>query len=157
MKTIQKTALIFTKYKPKSGMKEAMNEGEKLLLLVRRSGKQNKDVAELLDIKPTSLSRIFRSETLTSKVKRKAAEVFGVEEGFFSDPDAPLPAPPPTVAEPAPKYQSAPVRTDAELLAENARLQAENEALRAEVLDLLRDLRKAGKIGPETKDYFLSH
>lgn len=48
------------------------------------SGKSVTDVAKLLEIHPNHLSKIFKSEYLTSKIKSKAAKVFGVDESIFS-------------------------------------------------------------------------
>lgn len=64
-----------------------MKQGEKLLLLIRRSGKQVKEVAEAFDVLPTSLSRMFKSETLTIKVKKKAISFFELSEGYFDEID----------------------------------------------------------------------
>jgi transcriptional regulator with XRE-family HTH domain len=79
LQTLQQDHQLNAKLK----MENPTTEGEKLLLLVRRSGMQTKDAAEKLHLKPTSLSRIFKSERLTQKVKRMAATVFEVSEDFF--------------------------------------------------------------------------
>lgn len=65
-------------------MENKPHEGERLLLLVRRSEKLNTEIAQMLEITPNSLSRLFRAEVLSKKVKRKAALVFGVPVEYFS-------------------------------------------------------------------------
>lgn len=64
--------------------KTALKEGETLLILQRKSGKSVSDVAKLLDIHPNHLSKIFKSEFLTAKIRKRAAEVFDVPESVFS-------------------------------------------------------------------------
>ena len=59
------------------------HQGEALLILVRRSGREGKDVAKDLDIAPESLSRMYKKQSLTKKTIRKAVATFGVEEGYF--------------------------------------------------------------------------
>lgn len=58
-------------------------QGEILLLLSNRSKQKKEDIAKALDIHPAHLSKLFKSELLTSKIKRKAAEFFGVDELIF--------------------------------------------------------------------------
>lgn len=60
-----------------------LTEGEILLLLVRRSGMEAKDIAEKLNIHPGHLSKLFKSEKLTSKIKRGASDLFGVPLDIF--------------------------------------------------------------------------
>lgn len=64
--------------------KTTLKEGETLLILQRKSGKSVAEVAKLLDIHPNHLSKIFKSEFLTAKVRKRAAEIFGVNESIFS-------------------------------------------------------------------------
>lgn len=64
--------------------KTILKEGEVLLLLQRKSGKTVAEVAQLLEIHPNHLSKIFKSERLTEKVRKKAAKVFNVLESDFS-------------------------------------------------------------------------
>jgi len=59
------------------------SEGEALLLLVKRSKKTNAEIAKMLDIHPNHLSKLFKSEKLTIKVKQKAALLFGVDVSVF--------------------------------------------------------------------------
>lgn len=65
-------------------VKTTLKEGEVLLLLQRKSGKTVAEVAHLLEIHPNHLSKIFKSEKLTSKIRNKAALIFGVQENDFS-------------------------------------------------------------------------
>lgn len=65
-------------------VKTTLKEGEVLLLLQRKSGKTVAEVAHLLEIHPNHLSKIFKSEKLTSKIRNKAALIFGVQESDFS-------------------------------------------------------------------------
>lgn len=62
---------------------KSLSEGEALLLLVRRSGKSGIEVAKLLNIHPNHLSKLFKSERLTLKIKNQAAEVFNVPLSAF--------------------------------------------------------------------------
>lgn len=64
--------------------KTTLKEGEVLLLMQRKSGKSVSEVAQLLEIHPNHLSKIFKSEKLSSKIRIKAANVFGVHESDFS-------------------------------------------------------------------------
>ncbi len=58
-------------------------QGEILLILSNRSRKKKEDIAKGLDIHPAHLSKLFKSEVLSSKIKKKASEYFKVEESFF--------------------------------------------------------------------------
>lgn len=62
---------------------EHPSEGEVLLLLVKRSKKSNTEIAKMLDIHPNHLSKLFKSEKLTIKIKQKAANAFGVPVSWF--------------------------------------------------------------------------
>ena len=64
--------------------KKALKEGQVLLLLQRNGGKSVKEVAQLLEIHPNHLSKIFKSEKLTAKIRNKAAILFDVQESDFS-------------------------------------------------------------------------
>lgn len=52
-------------------------------MLSNRSQMSKADIAQHLNINPGSLSRLFKSENLTSKVKRAAAKVFDVDISIF--------------------------------------------------------------------------
>lgn len=88
---------------------KSLTEGEALLLLVRRSGKSGVEIAKLLNIHPNHLSKLFKSERLTSKLKNQAAEVFNVPLSAFDTVtgavDIPLPD---VVNEPETKYEAVP-------------------------------------------------
>lgn len=58
-------------------------QGEILLLLTNRSGIPKGKVAELLNVDPSHLSNLFKSELLTTKVKKGAMQIFGVDESIF--------------------------------------------------------------------------
>ena len=64
--------------------KTVLKQGETLLILQRKSGKTVTEVAEMLDIHPNHLSKIFKSERLSAKIRSKAASIFGVQESVFS-------------------------------------------------------------------------
>lgn len=64
--------------------KTKLKEGEVLLLLQRQSGKTVFEVAQMLNIHPNHLSKLFKSERLSAKIRSKAANVFGVQESDFS-------------------------------------------------------------------------
>jgi len=64
--------------------KTVLKQGETLLLLQRKSGKSVAEVAKMLDIHPNHLSKIFKSEVLTAKIRNKASQIFNVSESVFS-------------------------------------------------------------------------
>lgn len=84
--------------------KTALKEGETLLILQRKSDMSVAEVAKLLEIHPNHLSKIFKSEFLTSKIKSKAAKIFGVSEYVFSG-NSVSNFPNSMVSEPETKYQ----------------------------------------------------
>ncbi|MEZ5044060.1 MAG: hypothetical protein R2828_29465 [Saprospiraceae bacterium] len=61
------------------------SQGETLLLLVRRSGKEAKQVAEEMGYNPIYLSRLFKKEKLPASAKEKAIEVFGLPLDYFEN------------------------------------------------------------------------
>lgn len=62
-------------------------QGRIFLLLSNKSKIKKEDIAKGLEIHPSHLSKIFNSELLTSKVRKKAAAFFNVDESvFFNDP-----------------------------------------------------------------------
>ena len=64
--------------------KKTPHEGEILMLLVKRSGRDGKDVAKQMGINQSYLSKIFNLQSLSSKIKAAASAVLGVDEGVFS-------------------------------------------------------------------------
>jgi hypothetical protein len=64
-----------------------LTEGELLLLLVRRSEIDAKNIAEKLNIHPGHLSKMFKSERLTNKMKRAICKLFELPDTFFDDTD----------------------------------------------------------------------
>lgn len=70
------------------------------MLLVHRSGLTVKEAAERLGVHANHLSRVFRSELVTEKLKEKAAEVFGVGTDVWKD------APVDMVMEPQAEYSA---------------------------------------------------
>ncbi len=85
---------------------KSLSEGEALLLMVRRSGKSGAEIAQLLNIHPGHLSKLFKSEKLTFKIKKKASEVFNVDMSEFGDKDSDELLPD-RVGEPVAKYERA--------------------------------------------------
>lgn len=70
------------------------SEGEVLRLILRRSGKRNGEIAKMLEIHPNHLSKLFKSEKLTRKIKERVSAAFGFDISVFSGPDlASLPNP----------------------------------------------------------------
>lgn len=68
------------------------SQGDILLLLVNRSNLSKADVAKSLNVHPAHLSKLFRSEVLTLKIRKGAAALFGVDESVFDSglyPDVP--------------------------------------------------------------------
>lgn len=71
---------------------ERPSQGDILLLLVNRSNLSKSDIANSLNIHPAHLSKLFKSEILTQKVRKGAATLFGVDESIFDSglyPDVP--------------------------------------------------------------------
>lgn len=62
-------------------------QGETLMLLVHRSKKTAAEVCAGLEINPSHLSRLYRSELLTENIRRRAAKFFQVPESVFKDGD----------------------------------------------------------------------
>lgn len=60
-------------------------QGQVLLLLSNRSRLKKEEIAKNLEIHPSHLSKIFNSEVLTSKIRRKAASFFQVDEAVFDE------------------------------------------------------------------------
>lgn len=84
---------------------KSLTEGEALLLLVRRSGKPGVEIAKLLNIHPNHLSKLFKSERLTLKLKKQAAEVFNVPLSTFDAIKSSEVSALDIVNEPEPKYE----------------------------------------------------
>lgn len=59
------------------------HQGEILLLLSNRSQLSKADIAHQLNLNRSSLSRCFKSENLTMKVKKAAAAFFDVDISIF--------------------------------------------------------------------------
>lgn len=60
-------------------------QGETLMLLVHRSKKTASEVCAGLEINPSHLSRLYRSELLTENIRRRAAKFFQVPQSVFKD------------------------------------------------------------------------
>lgn len=60
-----------------------VHQGEILMLLVRRSGKEGAEVANAMGINQSYLSRLYKSKKLTNKVKASACRVLGVDIPIF--------------------------------------------------------------------------
>jgi len=68
---------------------KGLHQGERLNILANRSGISKAEIAKQLNVHPGHLSKLFKSELLTSKVRKSAAALFGVDESYF-DGDASL-------------------------------------------------------------------
>lgn len=64
---------------------KGLHEGEKLLWLANRSRFTKEEIAEKLNISAAHLSRIFKSQILTSKIKTAACGLFNVDLSFFQE------------------------------------------------------------------------
>lgn len=62
-------------------------QGEILLLLSNRSGKPKSEIAKNLNIDPSHLSKLYKSQFLTSKIKDSASLFFGVPVSVFDEMD----------------------------------------------------------------------
>lgn len=87
---------------------KSLTEGEALLLLVRRSGKQGVEIAKMLNIHPNHLSKLFKSERLTSKIKNRAAHIFNVPLSTFDAIDSDSISLPDAINEPESIYEKRP-------------------------------------------------
>lgn len=114
------------------------HEGEILMLLVKRSGKEGKDVAKQMGINQSYLSKIFNLQSLTPKIKRAASQVLGVDEAVFEQgvgyvlPEAATQQ----VSEPRGKYEKGSGLSAAEV----ARLMEEHSKERARLLAIIEKL-----------------
>lgn len=125
------------------------SQGDILLLLINRSGLSKTDVAKSLNVHPAHLSKLFRSEILTQKVKGAAATLFGVDESVFESglyPDVPE-VDAGYVAERVERYdRDAPVRLDGLTAAEVMRYLEEKDRRhfeeRARLLGIIENLTK---------------
>lgn len=57
--------------------------GEILLVLVRRSGLEGREVAAKLGIDPATLSRLYKKDHLSKSIIDSASELFGVDKSIF--------------------------------------------------------------------------
>lgn len=124
--------------------KTPLKEGETLLILQRKSGKSVTEIAKLLEIHPNHLSKIFKSEVLTAKIRSKAAKVFNVPESiFFGNTIAEFPN---IVNEPNPKYEKQ-IKVDELTAVEVMRYLEEKDRRhfeeRARLLGIIENLTKA--------------
>lgn len=104
-----------------------VHQGEVLMLLVKRSSLDGIEVAKSMDINPSYLSRLYKSKSLTNKVKNKAAKILGVDPSIFDT----------GIGYEIPSSQGSVEEPDEEFLAleaEVARLEEENRQLAEELL-----------------------
>lgn len=102
-----------------------LHEGETLRVLIKRAGIKVEDAARTMGLAPNSLSRLFKSEKLTNKVKLKACVLLGVDESIFrATASYGYPEITPTLVEEDESDESMRRRYE-ELMAENRRLAEE--------------------------------
>jgi hypothetical protein len=106
----------------------ALNQGEKLLLLVRRDPRSTEEIAAGIGIDKSYLPKLYKAEKLPRKSLQKAAAFFQVEEKYFTEGGENEGS----VAEPVSTYRTSSLAEGSDL----ARLSEENAALRDEVLRL---------------------
>lgn len=80
-------------------------QGEVLLFLVNRSKYSKATIAKKMNIDPSHLSKLFKSELLTSKMITAACSIFGVDESFFDGAVLQNLTQPLAVSEPEAEYQ----------------------------------------------------
>lgn len=119
--------------------KKEVHQGEVLMLLVKRSKMDGIEVAKMMNINPSYLSKLYNYGRLTIKVRRAAAITLGVDIDIFDTGlGYELPASrQERVGEPDEAYNN--------LIAENTRLREENAKIAEELLrekTLSDDLRK---------------
>lgn len=64
---------------------QKFTHGEVLLILAHRSKLSASEICKGLEINPSHLSRLYRSELLTENIRRRAAKFFQVPESVFKD------------------------------------------------------------------------
>lgn len=64
---------------------KGLHQGERLSVLANRSGISKFEMAKQLNIHPGHLSKLFKSELLTSKIRKGASALFGVDESYFEE------------------------------------------------------------------------
>lgn len=103
----------------------ALNQGEKLLLLVRRDPRSTEEIAAGIGIDKSYLPKLYKAEKLPRKSLQKAAAFFQVKEKYFTESGENEGG----VAEPVSTYRTSSLEGGSDL----ARLSEENAALRDEV------------------------
>lgn len=63
----------------------SVHQGEVLMLLVKRSGLEGLEVSKRMGINQSYLSKLYKSASLTHKVRISAARVLGVDISVFDD------------------------------------------------------------------------
>lgn len=100
------------------------HQGEIFRLLLKRAGIKVDTMANLMDLRPSSLSRMFKNESLSTKVIRKASQILKVEESVFET----------GVGYSLPNTTSVAAEDRPELEAELQRLEEDNKRLAAQLL-----------------------
>lgn len=65
--------------------KKEPHEGERLVLLIRRSSMKSQDVAKAIGIEPESLSRMKKFPKLSDGIKLKICQLFSLPLSYFTD------------------------------------------------------------------------
>ena len=116
------------------------------MIIVKRSGMSRDNAAADLNVNPSHLSTLYNSEKLTDKVKRKAAEVFGLPADFWGAEGIEmlnLPEVKAALADGGGKERRQSEKEELERLRlDNARLTGENAVLERLYRDLLDKLEK---------------
>lgn len=99
---------------------DQIRQGEKLMLLVKRDPRSNDEIAQALGLDKSYLPKLYRLDRLPPKPLRRAIEVFGVEENYFSEQMEQS-----MVSEPAPTYRTGGSTQWAQAQAEIANLKTE--------------------------------
>jgi hypothetical protein len=106
----------------------ALNQGEKLLLLVRRDPRSTEEIAAGMGIDKSYLPKLYKMENLPRKSLQKAIAFFQVAENYFTEGGENEDV----LAEPSSTYRTSSLAASDDL----ARLSEENAALREEVARL---------------------
>lgn len=120
------------------------NQGEKLLLLVKRDSRSVDEISTAMGITSTYLPKLYKKQILSRGVILAAAQTFNVSESYFGNS-------PDILQETSPDYRTP---TEAELV-EKDRLAAEVSKQKALIEKLIEEGRKKDALNQELTEALL--